>query len=37
MMQTSVERQRLFFGTEYFVRAGLRRPGAGFLDQMLRI
>ena len=31
-----MERQRLFFGSEYFVRARLKQPEADFLDRLLR-
>jgi LmbE family N-acetylglucosaminyl deacetylase len=34
MMRAPVERQRLFFGTEHFVRAATRRPG--WLEEILQ-
>jgi LmbE family N-acetylglucosaminyl deacetylase len=36
MMSASAERQRLFFGREYFVRAALRHPTEDFLPEILK-
>lgn len=36
MMSASAERQRLFFGREYFVRADLRKPNEDFLPKILK-
>lgn len=36
MMHAPVERQRLFFGTEHFVRAAVRQPDRDFIGKVLR-
>ena len=36
MMRASVERQRLFFGTEFFVRVPVPRPESDFFGEMLQ-
>jgi LmbE family N-acetylglucosaminyl deacetylase len=36
MMRAPVERQRLFFGTEHFVRAAVRQPNRDFMEEVLR-
>jgi len=36
MLRTPIERQRLFFGTEWFVRAAVRTRAADFLEVILR-
>jgi LmbE family N-acetylglucosaminyl deacetylase len=36
MMRAPVERQRLFFGTEHFVRAAVRQPDHDFMEEVLR-
>ena len=37
MMSVPVERQRLFFGREYFVRAAVRHPDADYLSKVLEM
>ena len=37
MMQAPVEQQRLFFGTEHFVRGAVRQPSRDFLSMVLRV
>jgi LmbE family N-acetylglucosaminyl deacetylase len=36
MLDAPVERQRMFFGTEYFVRAAVRQPDHDFMEKVLR-
>jgi LmbE family N-acetylglucosaminyl deacetylase len=36
MMSAPAERQRLFFGREYFVRAAMRRRAEDFLPDILK-
>ena len=36
MMKAPAERQRLFFGREYFVRAAMRHPAGDFLPDVLK-
>lgn len=36
MLRAPIERQRLFFGTEYFVRAATRRPNLDFLGKQAK-
>ena len=36
MLRAPIERQRLFFGTEWFVRAAVRTRAADFLEVILR-
>jgi LmbE family N-acetylglucosaminyl deacetylase len=36
MMHAPVEKQRMFFGVEYFVRAAVRRPDRDFLEEIFK-
>jgi hypothetical protein len=35
-MRSPVEKQRMFFGVEYFVRAAVRRPDCDFLKDIFK-
>jgi LmbE family N-acetylglucosaminyl deacetylase len=37
ILRAPAEKQRLFFGTEHFVRAAVRRPEDDFLENVLKL